>query len=182
MSDSTANLLIASGKQSWVEARPDIVHLKGKGSMKTYFLRFSASFSRAGSIVDKTEAATQVEWAKASIVSSLGNSNTANQTQRLVDWSTECLLRLLQQVVANRGSQSKRRNSTVRKVLPSHAPLEEVVEVIALPRFKTAVNTIDPETVDLGSEVKEQLHRYISWIASAYNANPFHNFGTFNLQ
>ena len=175
MSENTANLLIASGKQSWVEARPDVVHLKGKGSMKTYFLRFSASFSRTGSVVDKSEAATQVDWAKASIVSAVGNNNKANQTQRLVDWSTECLLRLLQQVVANRGPQPKRRNSSVRKVLPSNAPLEEVVEVIALPRFKTAVKTIDPETVDLGPEVKEQLHRYISWIASAYNDNPFHN-------
>ena len=176
MSDYTANLIIASGKQMWVEARPDAIHLKGKGSMKTYFLRVSGAFSRAGSVIDKSEGATEVDWAKASVLSP--SASVSNQTRRLVEWNTESLLRLLQHVVASRGSSKQTKSAGAKKLLPTHAPLEEVVEVIALPQFnlKTACNRVDPETIDLGPAVKEQLYSYISWLASAYKTNPFHNF------
>ena len=129
-----------------------------------------------GSVIDKSEGATEVDWAKASVLSP--SASVSNQTRRLVEWNTESLLRLLQHVVASRGSSKQTKSAGAKKLLPTHAPLEEVVEVIALPQFnlKTACNRVDPETIDLGPAVKEQLYSYISWVASAYKTNPFHNF------
>ena len=55
--------------------------------------------------------------------------------------------------------------------------VEEVAEVIMLPDFddRTA-NKVDPESVELTTEVVEQCRRYVSIIASMYRDNPFHNF------
>ena len=38
LSLDTANHLIAAGKESWIQAREDRVHAKGKGILQTYWL------------------------------------------------------------------------------------------------------------------------------------------------
>lgn len=134
--------------------------------MKTYFLKTTGKFSRAGSVVDRTEAGSEAgEWAKASLM-----DTAATKTQRLVEWNTESLLRLLQHVVASRGNKSSKPRG-IRKLVPTKAPLGEVVEVISLPRFdpRASGRMINPEDVDLGPVVKQQLRSYISWVASMYN-------------
>lgn len=42
VSKSTADLLIASGKSKWLDAREDLVEAKGKGSMQTYWVEIGA--------------------------------------------------------------------------------------------------------------------------------------------
>lgn len=57
-------------------------------------------------------------------------------------------------------------------------PLEEVKEIIRLPKFNTEASAdwVDPDRVEIDDEVVEQLHHLVSTIASMYNPNPFHNF------
>jgi hypothetical protein len=109
--------------------------------------------------------------------------------QRLVRWNGDVLLRLLKQIVA-------RRNATTQQSLPGLTQLlhgtstvsddgarcgtviDEVKEVIALPRFdaKAVKNQQDARTVTLDKEVTEQLHNYVTVIASLYRPGvPFHN-------
>jgi class 3 adenylate cyclase len=43
LSQDTASILISSGKQHWLSPRQDLVHVKGKGSMQTYWLLLGSS-------------------------------------------------------------------------------------------------------------------------------------------
>jgi len=57
-------------------------------------------------------------------------------------------------------------------------PLEEVVEVIPLPKFdhKVAKKQKDWEEVVIPESVLGQLRSFVSYIAERYNDNPFHSF------
>ena len=58
-------------------------------------------------------------------------------------------------------------------------PIDEVKEIIHLPKFdaRAAKNQQDPKTIELDKQVVEQLHNYVTVIASLYRAEvPFHNF------
>jgi hypothetical protein len=51
VSQTTADVLTARGKQSWLNARSDPVHAKGKGEIRTYFVNLGASSSKYSSSV-----------------------------------------------------------------------------------------------------------------------------------
>jgi len=86
-----------------------------------------------------------------------------------------------------RKSMDKSEDFAVRYVEPQEIPhledptriyTDEVKEVIKLPdfdrrAFKKAEN---PDSIDLGSDVVDQLHDYVMTISSYYNENSFHNF------
>ena len=186
VSEQTANLLINAGKSSWVKSR-GLVHLKGKGDMKTFFLQprlgakqSSSDQSEFSSAFDKCE---EDNWGDVELLA--GETGMTDQIQRLVDWNAEMLLRLLNQIAASRSAAAKKCRS--KQLLPKLASppsagsmvLDEVTEVIILPGFdynKTSENQVNPDRIDLGPEVKRQLLAYISFVASGYNKNPFHNF------
>lgn len=184
LSESTAKLIVAAGKGGWVEARPDPVHLKGLGTMKTFWLSASA---RAGSVADRSQGNDSLcgsDWGEVKCTMN-GSDRLNDQTQRLVEWNTENLLRLLRQIVASRGQPDarKQRRGSVTKLMPvigeASSTLGEVAEIIALPTFchQTAGNEkISPDTINLGPKVEKQLMSYVSWVAQSYKANPFHNF------
>ena len=54
--------------------------------------------------------------------------------------------------------------------------MDEVKEIVTLPRFKEAKYQDDPELFSLDPLVAQQLHDYVSNIAAIYRVNPFHNF------
>jgi hypothetical protein len=56
--------------------------------------------------------------------------------------------------------------------------LDEVAEVISLPRFceKTFAAADDFRQVSIAAPVLKELREYVAIIASRYNDNPFHNF------
>jgi hypothetical protein len=100
----------------------------------------------------------------------------------------EQLLCLLKQVVAHRQTLSMSKSNSIiaaseclhmeslteRNVLP----LEEVQEMITLPKFDRLASRkkTDPEMIDIPEAVMRQLKMYVTWIASMYRTNPFHNF------
>ncbi|CAB9500129.1 Receptor-type guanylate cyclase gcy [Seminavis robusta] len=186
LSENTANLIIAAGRSSWVAPRPDPVHLKGIGSVKTFWLVASKAGSRAGSVFDRSETfetPNAKDLGRAAIRGSIHSgivSGWKDQTKRLVAWNTESLLRLLQKVAASRGGAPKSNHTEgARKLMPTAAPLSEVVEIIPLPGFdskQVCKKQVNPESIDLGPEVRRQLSSYVSWVASSYKNNPFHNF------
>ena len=108
------------------------------------------------------------------------------KAKRLVDWNCDQMIRLLKLIVARRNAQARRSsqnhptnenflNVNLRKV---GTVLEEVREIITLPKFDPKVyrNHDDPDSVQLSEEVLQQLHDYVSTIATLYRDNPFHNF------
>jgi hypothetical protein len=115
-------------------------------------------------------------------------SATQSRTLRLINWNVEQLLFLLKQVVAHRNAVSAVRSdvtmvasepkSSDSSCQASTLPLDEVQEIIALPEFDRSVSRKrqDPDTVVISPAVMEQLKMFVTWIASMYRSNPFHNF------
>lgn len=52
VSKTTADALIAQGKSRWLEARPDMVHAKGKGEMQTFWLTIREGSVMSSSVGD----------------------------------------------------------------------------------------------------------------------------------
>lgn len=86
--------------------------------------------------------------------------------QRMVDWNTECLLRFLKEIEARRSSVCLVDAGSARlrkfELQPLTSPLQEVQEIITLPKFDLATKICKhADSVDLGSDVKDQLRSYI---------------------
>jgi Adenylate and Guanylate cyclase catalytic domain len=183
LSQETADLLVASGKSSWVTARDDKIIAKGKGEMQTYWLELSdkvesGSSGSGGADTVKENIVDDSEHVSAAIAEKTGID--PGKTERLIDWNVEVLLRLLKQVAGRRSSQGRQATGLVDKqalmLKPSRGQtvLDEVKEIITLPKFDTSsMNTKkEAESVEMSPKVAEQLHDYVWNIASMYRNNP----------
>jgi hypothetical protein len=179
LSQETADLLIASGKGHWVEERKEKIHAKkGKDELQTYWLTYrghsaSSQSKSSGSCDDEQIAAGDNDHALAIPTLSPFDS----KTQRLVEWNTDVLSRLLKDVVASRLSRESYRaeglpeDSDHRLVRHENGTvLDEVVEIISLPEFdiRGATARVDSSSMELSDKVKQQLRDYITIIASMY--------------
>lgn len=183
LSQETADLLIAAGKSVWVTARSDKIIAKGKGEMQTYWLEAT----------DKLESGSSgsgpPDTAKESAADDTGNVTAAiaektgidpGKTERLIDWNVEVLLRLLKHVVGRRRSQGVEStygsdgDDLTLKPARGQTVLDEVKEIITLPKFDSASMSAKKETesVEMSPKVAEQLHDYVWNIASMYRNNP----------
>lgn len=190
VSQESAGYIIDCGKGHWLKAREDMVEAKGKGLLKTYWLvdikhqhrRQKGSSDSGHSDVDSSTRVSE----EAALFD--------NKQQRLVDWISEALIRLLQQIVARRmakgekslpstkrGTQSKGSNHNTFPVSDfpiSGFPIDEVQEIIHLPAFDTNTARVqkDPSTIEIDPEVIMELRELVGCIATLYNNNPFHCF------
>jgi 3'5'-cyclic nucleotide phosphodiesterase len=166
-SNTTANLLRQQGNDDWLEPRDDEIVAKGKGVLNTFwvFPGGAEKIGRIGTIALCTE-------------------ERVLKQGRLEQWIADLLLRRLKEIVARRMTLNKGRavtESTGRNLdvttKVGSIPLDEVVEVIALPAFDTnAVSNIDPTTVDIPEAVIMQLRQHVAAVAENYHNNAFHNF------
>jgi hypothetical protein len=176
VSQTTADLLIAAGKEHWVTKRDELVEAKGNGKMQTYWV--DPKNSSSGTVTSSVSMPSE---------SNNGNDGIDGKTQRLVDWNSEVLGRLMQKIVAKRNASSTGTTprATSTDILkterrPSGATvLDEVKEIIELPEFDAdAVHSqVDHVSIELDGVVLEQLRDYIVTTAAMYRENPFHNFG-----
>lgn len=167
VSNTTAQLLIQAGKASWVHPRDELVEAKGKGQMQTYWVDPKLMGGAAASLSDVSQD-----------LNIMGNE----RTERLIDWNTDILSRLLREIVSKR-QVSKVSRTTKKPPVPttpdkSETVLDEVCEILDLPDFDATwyMQQTEPDDVDLGKEVKTQLHDFVVSIAALYNNNPFHCF------
>ena len=94
---------------------------------------------------------------------------------RLVDWNTDNLLRLIQQIVDRRQSSVHISNSNIDVTFKAN-PFDEVTEIISLPQEKSLKSVSADALIPVSPEVSQQLRDYVARIASMYNDNYFHNF------
>lgn len=110
-----------------------------------------------------------------------------DKVERLVTWNADVLKRLLKQIIARRNAEIEAGGRTAEAENPElkletavegSIVLDEVREIIKLPRFdaRAAKQQVNPNKIELSSEVTMQLHDYVTVIATLYRDNPFHNF------
>jgi hypothetical protein len=172
ISQSTADLLLAAGKDHWITKRETLVEAKGKGLLQTYWAEPSA---------------------QASTVISSGYSNINevklqddvfdDKTMRLIDWNVDILSQLIRQIVARREALNCSRRKSSTSPLQNNTPkngtvIDEVKEIIKLPPFdrEAAKRQKDAKTIELSSEVSKELREFVLAVATMYRGNPFHNF------
>ena len=85
-SRSTAELLIAAGKTSWVKPREHLVEAKGKGKMQTYWIEPKLMGITANATSDLSDPSSE--------------DVMVEKTRGLVDWNTDVLAQPLKQVLA----------------------------------------------------------------------------------
>jgi class 3 adenylate cyclase len=121
ISQVTANILVAAGKQHWITAREDKVVAKGKGELQTYWLdvkvtRTKVSAAGASEISDEemkhleevlsdsftpsTSFATQKSLSQV-VSDQLDIRTVEGKRQRLIDWNMALLLKQLRLIVAS---------------------------------------------------------------------------------
>jgi Adenylate and Guanylate cyclase catalytic domain len=177
VSSITAKLLRAAGKEHWVRPRECMIEAKGKGKLQTYWARVMSDSAKSS--VAPVIKGGKVHFEEPMDDQMIENRFSAdsnvqrllnNKTTRLIDWNVDVLQRLLRQVIARR--QAMR---TMPHTVPAQSfltetgktPLQEVVEIIALPEFDARVvkRQVVPESIALSEAVIEQLQKYVTNMA-----------------
>jgi 3'5'-cyclic nucleotide phosphodiesterase len=147
--------------------------------MQTYWLELptNSSSKSSGSSVGGTERMED------DVFTGMASCVHDEKTQSLIAWNGEVLLRLLKQIVARREACEGAVTPGRERVqggdyCPNEGttPLDEVKEIISLPKFQKAKMPKDPSKLVLDPAVVKQLFDFVSTIATKYRSNPFHNF------
>jgi hypothetical protein len=186
VSSSTADELRAKGKAHWVEPRLQLVSIKGKGTLQTYWaspgMRLSTTVSSTGS----ASYDTSLDHLSSSgcLDKDLAEAG-CQDTKRLVEWNVEVLMNLLEYIVRSRSDHSEiKMTSTLRaaetQILSTNAQkivADEITQILSMPQFDSqTVLQRQIGAVKIPEKVEAQLYEYVSMIASLYRDVPFHNF------
>jgi Adenylate and Guanylate cyclase catalytic domain len=87
LSRTTADHLIASGKEHWIKPRRDAVHAKGLGTLKTFWLQVGSKTANS----NKSSADEIIPSEEVQVVETT-DSDFMVQHQRNVDWIVDLLL------------------------------------------------------------------------------------------
>ena len=199
ISQETADLLVGNGKGHWITPRAEKIHAKGKGELQTYWLDLKGDASKSRlyggsshSGDDSQDADTLIDatiGAESTTVRAPGAKSSAGKHQRLVDWNTDILMRILREITARRGASGEQQRESAANITrlrgleqgdmhKRDTVLDEVEEIVNLPKFNVNALKVqqDPDTIDLGENIFNQLRDYVATIAAMYRDNPFHNF------
>lgn len=184
VSQETAELLAEANKGHWCEPRREEVEAKGKGSLKTFFLKLPAlGHSRSVASVSDTES-VRSGFSSLNSGGFRDNSEVAEKRNRIADWTVEILTGLLKEIQVRRMALHTKSDPAKKLVqLESTSPfgqangtvIDEVQEIIELPRFDmTAAKReaeIDANKIELDAVVLEELRGFVQTIAAMYHDN-----------
>jgi hypothetical protein len=205
LSEQTANLLILARKSGWIQPRRDLINVKGKGIVQTYWVVHSGSddvsvtsrisgISSAdmGSITDPTtldENKTADGFAEDDMWGDDGEQvdslsmptfSKVSKNKRLVNWLTEVMTIHLKELIAQRGNMPSLPDNVDPEAALKKGEMvrDEVIEAFTLPKFKAGAvdRRRDSKSTELKLEVVSQLKEYVTAIADQYQDNYFHNF------
>jgi class 3 adenylate cyclase len=199
-SKETVELLEQANKEHWASERTDVVNLKGKGLLQTYWVHpqkmtgrktgsniTNSSFSDLDEVASNLSA-SDLRFLHSNPTEARKHAAKLDRNMRLVNWNVEVLYSLLEKVVASRTAKQRPQDLTIIETnmvdghLANGLVIDEMTEVLRLPAFDEdrVRSTLQPTAAASLRErmpyVKEQLHDYISNIANLYRDVPFHNF------
>jgi Adenylate and Guanylate cyclase catalytic domain len=173
ISQATADLLIAAGKEHWIKPREGMVEAKGKGKLQTYWASSHLTSSQTASVLSDTDATSS----DVLVIDDQSRDDAQLQrllldkTKRLIEWNVDVFQRLLRQVIARRTATNEKSETVPPMQLVSsynRTPLDEVVEIISLPKFSGKVSVQQALRADeeLPQQVVDQLHSFVTSIAA----------------
>ena len=187
LSQELVYLLIDAGKSHWVSIREGTVVAKGKGVLNTYWLEATAPDLTDNDLSSNACTDTTSSSGSGSALAPGLDRPTpdefVDQNQGLVDWNLNILKGALTEVVAKRRASGVQATppelmqQLEKEFLVDRTSLEEVKEIVCLPKYDAATAGQKVNNVELSDTVLAQLRSYIYQICSMYNNNPFHNFG-----
>jgi hypothetical protein len=175
VSQETADLLIAAGKQDWLTQRKDLVSVKGKGELVTFFLNGKTN-SDSGSTTDPKPGVGGSRLR--------GSADEAEGFHRITEWTAEVMTGLLREILAYRkfsGTPQTERATlaTLEREVSLHSQdgkstvIDEVQEIIELPDFhdRRSERNTQLGDVKVNEKALQELRDYIRTIALMYNDN-----------
>lgn len=161
--------------------RSEMVSGKGKSKIQTYWLH---SPGQTHEDPDKAQHEQKVKTANKNLSLDEVEDALAPKVKRLVGWNVEILQKLLQLIIAKRNTTGNKRNydAQLNKMEAAYSKrqylLDEVIEIIALPKFDVKHHNIKKGAVkaEIPEKVVEQLKLYVAAVAVMHQDNPFHNF------
>eukprot|EP00980_Cylindrotheca_fusiformis_P011308 scaffold2604_cov90-Cylindrotheca_fusiformis.AAC.2 len=182
VSQVTADLLSASGLSAWIAPRKNKILVKGKGQMQTYWLKTKLKSGMQNVTATLSENSVKSIENETDEIADLDGIEAMSKTERLVEWNTEILSPLLQQIIASRGGTVNPDDQSITQkeatIGTGKTVLEEFVPIIPLKRFDSDELSKRQKagSIDIGEKAKSQLRSYLANVSSMYQDNPFHNF------
>jgi hypothetical protein len=186
VSQDTANLLIAAGKEHWLKEREIKITAKGKGELQTYFLQMDSGARSCQSSTGTTASTGDVSMDD---LAEHDPSEAWARRNRVAEWTVEVMAIQLRNIVMFRKTHdiqpdSKETMAELERTSLSQKPdnttvISEVAACIKLPDYsanKKNSSKSDASEIVLDADVKEELSSFVKTIAALYNDNPFHNF------
>jgi class 3 adenylate cyclase len=188
ISVDTAELLNLAGKGDWLVPREDLVLVKGKGEMSTFWIRHKACLasSEPPDLLWGSDASSQASVTSFDDIDNWESQNMAefqtreNKFQAVIERTVQVLLPYLKKIQAKRNAQKTLNASQYggsNDVNMDNSIIDEARDVLLMPPFDSRVAALmtHSEMLDLPEEVEEQLRLYITSIVSTYKPNDFHN-------
>jgi hypothetical protein len=173
VSEATAKLLSQNGKGSWVTQRTEMVNVKGKGSIQTFWLNTQGNkhaSESCGSSRDETNSVNAIDAIR---------YDDAARKERNVEWICQVLQYRIQNVLRTIPDDLKQ-SSGQRVFFPAAGsiPLAEVAEIVPLSSNRDATKRSTESSCDceLDECVQAELRSFVYEVAETYQSNPFHNF------
>ncbi|CAB9498751.1 Receptor-type guanylate cyclase gcy [Seminavis robusta] len=177
VSAATAKLLIAGGKEHWLQRRADMLNIKGKGMLESYWVTPN-SRDAVSSIAPKPE---QAPGRKAVVPLPPLRKSSHVKHDRLIGWVTDLFKKRIATIIA-RQDQKKvgkcKASDLIYRVPEGKTSFDEVADVISMPQFDAAdaARAKKRGEVTISEEIEDQLTELVTALAAMYQANQFHNF------
>jgi class 3 adenylate cyclase len=168
LSQATAELLVAAGKQDWIVERKGLVTAKGKGELQTYWLKLSKTKRRTSNATDTSDKSNSD--GSTTLDEELVERQNELRRERLIKWNVDVLSRQLKRILAMRetGSGTNHPQSLKLKDSPYGHVIDEIKEVIPLSNEEKHFK-INPDVVRLPPQVVDELTDYVRRIARMYH-------------
>jgi 3'5'-cyclic nucleotide phosphodiesterase len=173
VSEATARLLSQNGKGSWISQRKEMVTVKGKGTIQTYWLSTQGNSSKAESVGSSRDETNSVN-----AIGTVRYDDSARK-ERNVEWICQVLQYRIENVLRTLPECTKP-SSDERLYIPDFGsvPLMEVAEIVPLRSKSVTAQYSRCATRDgvLDDSVLAELRSFVHEVAETYQSNPFHNF------
>ncbi|KAG7350433.1 adenylate/guanylate cyclase [Nitzschia inconspicua] len=174
VSQETAKLLEKAGKSHWMVPREGKVHAKGKGELKTFFLRLQTEETVCTKVSEVPSLTTGSDVTPIPVA-----TESLEEGARQAKWVVEILSNALTDIEINRQVLNIKRESDHILVYLEQAshhtlPINKVEEIIELPEYNR--NNQETHDTKLNDCVEKELALYVQTIQCLYNDHPFHSF------